>query len=95
MGSVNLSDTHNKSHCQQFIEIYQHLQAQGALSEDAIFETAQDMLKTKLEESRAARSAAAAEQSEDINLLSDFKEASAMEGKSTGGSVNLSDIFKA
>lgn len=93
MGSVNLLDTHNKSHCQQFIDIYQHLQAQGALSERAIFETAQDMFKTKLEENKAARSAAA-EQQENISLLSDFKEASATVGKPSG-SVNLSDIFKA
>lgn len=94
IGSVNLLDTKNQSQCQQFIEIYQHLQAQGALSEDAIFETAQDMLKTRLEENRSKATAAAAENQENINLVSDFQAASSSEGKS-GPSVNLSDIFKA
>lgn len=90
---MNLQDTNNKSQCQQFIDIYQHLESQGALSEEAIFETAQDMLKTKLEENRAKNAAASDQQQDNINLLADFKEASSTESKS-GPSVDLSDIFK-
>lgn len=90
VGSVNLSDSNYKSNCQQFIEIYQKLEAQGALSEDAISETAQDMLKSQLEENRSKM---ATENQENINLVADFKEASSGEVK-TGPGVNLSDIFK-
>lgn len=52
------------------------------------------MLKTRLEENRSKATAAAAENQENINLVSDFQAASSSEGKS-GPSVNLSDIFKA
>lgn len=91
LGLVNLADTYNKSQCQQFIEIYQHLEKQGALSEEAIFETALDMFKTKLEENKAKFAEQQQQDASNISLVADFKEA---EGKPTP-SVNLSDIFKA
>lgn len=97
IGSQTLSDTHNKSNCQQFIEIYQSLQSQGALSDEAIFETALDMLKTKLAERRANASGSADVEPQDkFNLLDDFKEAQAADetkGK-PGPPLDLSDIFK-
>lgn len=94
MGTLNLLDKNNPTNCQQFIEIYKNLEAQGALSTDAIFETALDMFKTQLEANRAKVAATAAENQENISLVADFKEASATERKQ-GGSVDLSDIFKA
>lgn len=52
------------------------------------------MFKTQLEANRAKVANTAVENQENISLVADFKEASATERKQ-GGSVDLSDIFKA
>lgn len=47
----------NKTATQHFIEIYQQLQQQGALDEEKVFETAQEMLEQKLGQLKLERTA--------------------------------------
>ncbi|EAT42530.1 AAEL005944-PA [Aedes aegypti] len=54
---TNLSDMRSKTATQHFIEIYQQLQQQGALDEEKVFETAQEMLEEKLGQLKLERMA--------------------------------------
>ncbi|XP_055616244.1 probable 28S ribosomal protein S23, mitochondrial [Toxorhynchites rutilus septentrionalis] len=47
---VNLADISNKTPTQHFIGIYQKLEAQGALDQERVFETAQELLEEKLKD---------------------------------------------
>lgn len=87
LGSPNLAENKFKSQTQYFIDIYNKLAAQGALNDDAIFETAFDMMKDKFEQDRTTRS-------ESVNLVADFKVAATQQQKPQTPSVDISDIFK-
>uniref|UniRef100_A0A6B2EBL2 Small ribosomal subunit protein mS23 n=1 Tax=Phlebotomus kandelakii TaxID=1109342 RepID=A0A6B2EBL2_9DIPT len=82
-GTINLADTKSKTHCQQFIEIYEKLKDDGALSEEKVLETAQLKLEEVIQEERLNRGNA--------GLLSNFTEAKT---KQETGNVNISDLFK-
>lgn len=88
IGTVNLGDSHNKSQTQQFIDIYNNLKAQGALSEESILDTAQDLLKERLGQDRINRQAA---NSVDSTLVADFKEAS----KEKKPTLDIAELLKA
>lgn len=85
---LNLQDTNFKTKTQLFIEIYNKLQAQGALSDEQIFETANDLLQQEVEEQYNKNK----EAGQSLGLLSSFSEASQGTGK--GSTVKLDDIFK-
>lgn len=87
---VNLQDTNFKTKTQTFIEIYNKLQAQGALSDDKIFETSKDLLQQELEEKYNKNK----ETGHSMGLLSSFEEANETQGQGKGSSVKLDDIFK-
>uniref|UniRef100_A0A1B0DRG0 Small ribosomal subunit protein mS23 n=1 Tax=Phlebotomus papatasi TaxID=29031 RepID=A0A1B0DRG0_PHLPP len=50
LGTINLSDGKNKTHCQMFIDIYNKLKEDGALSEEKILEAAQLKLEQTIQE---------------------------------------------
>lgn len=87
---INLQDTNFKTKTQTFIEIYNKLQAQGALSDEKIFETAKDLLQQELEEQYHKNK----EAGQAHGLLSSFSEAHQNQGQGKGSSVKLDDIFK-
>ncbi|XP_059619725.1 small ribosomal subunit protein mS23 [Phlebotomus argentipes] len=86
-GMVTLSDTKNKTHCQTFIEIYNKLKEDGALSEEKILETAQIKLEEVIQEQKLNRG--------DSGLLSSFTEAKTRQERQESANVNITDIFKA
>ncbi|XP_055677898.1 28S ribosomal protein S23, mitochondrial [Lutzomyia longipalpis] len=81
-GSLNLLDTRNKTHCQLFIEIYNKLKEDGALSEEKILDTAQIKLEEMIQQEKLSKG---------TGLLSSFTEA---KGKQETKNVNISDLFK-
>ncbi|GAB0095593.1 Ribosomal protein S23, mitochondrial [Sergentomyia squamirostris] len=83
-GMVNLSDTRSRSHCQQFIEIYDKLKEDGALSEEKVLEAAQQKLNEAIQEERLAKG-------NSQSLLSSFTEA---KNKQQTGNLDISDLFK-
>lgn len=48
LGAMNLSDTKYQTQTQQFLATYAHIQAQGAISDEAIFDAAVEVIKDKL-----------------------------------------------
>lgn len=81
-GAVNLLDNVNQTNCQIFIEIYKKIAAQGALSEEKIFETSCEMFQeqrdTKQNNDESNPPSAP-------GLVSNFSEAQ---------KVKVSDLFK-
>lgn len=86
--TVNLADTSRKSNAQQFIGIYNNLKGQGALDDEKIFETAQEMLKEEIQKRASSGQPGEEEYRESPGLVSSFSEA-----KNTA-TVNIKDIFK-
>ncbi|XP_058813563.1 small ribosomal subunit protein mS23 [Topomyia yanbarensis] len=82
---VNLADVRNKTPTQHFIEIYRNLETQGALDEERVFETVQEMLEEKLKELRLERGSSAAPVAVPMQ---------ATEPEPKGKTVQLQDIFK-
>ncbi|XP_065076159.1 small ribosomal subunit protein mS23 [Ochlerotatus camptorhynchus] len=85
---TNLADTRNKTATQHFVEIYQNLQQQGALDEEKVFETAQELLDEKLTQLKYEKAAAPVGQQPTsvapTQLANDTK----------AKTVQLEDIFK-
>lgn len=48
LGAINLLDTKYQTQTQQFLASYAHIKEQGAISEEAIFEAAVEVIKDKL-----------------------------------------------
>ncbi|CAD7090638.1 unnamed protein product [Hermetia illucens] len=86
--TVSLADTSRKSNAQQFIGIYNNLKGQGALDDEKIFETAQEMLKEEIQKRASSGQPGEEEYRESPGLVSSFSEA-----KNTA-TVNIKDIFK-
>lgn len=88
--TVNLSDSRNQSQTQIFIDLFNKYKGEGALSDEKIFETANDMLQEKMQDLKNERTAERQNiDSVDSGLVSSFTEA-----KNSTPSVNIKDIFK-
>lgn len=48
LGAINLLDTKYQTQTQQFLASYAHIKEQGAISEEAIFDAAVEVIKDKL-----------------------------------------------
>nr|XP_019551126.2 28S ribosomal protein S23, mitochondrial-like [Aedes albopictus] len=86
---TNLADMRNKTATQHFIEIYQQLQQQGALDEEKVFETAQEMLEQKLGQLKLERTATPPMQQKQQQ-----QPAQAGAEQPEAKTVQLQDIFK-
>ncbi|KAH8410203.1 hypothetical protein KR009_008120 [Drosophila setifemur] len=108
--TISLYDNKRSTQSQQFVQIYQNLQNQGALDDQKIYETALDMLAEQRQQSRLEASPEETTSELDaetkITLLSDFKEA--LENRQTkysppvapkakkeaGVGINIGSLFK-
>ncbi|XP_062560673.1 small ribosomal subunit protein mS23-like [Armigeres subalbatus] len=86
---TNLSDARNKTASQHFIAIYNQLQQQGALDEEKVFETAQEMLDEKLGQLKLEKTADSTAQEQQPSTIA----AKHVETK-PAKTVQLQDIFK-
>ena len=82
---INLSDNVNKTPSQMFIDIYKNLKQQGALSDEKIFEVAEEMLQDKLGEMKVLREI---EKTKPPSLSASFAEAK------NAKPINIKDIFR-
>lgn len=97
MQSISLS-SNRQTETQMFIEIYNKLKNQGALSEDKIFETSLELLQEKLEQYRAERTEAIPDSEKSVDLQSLSERFSMATGTphepDQGKSIDVKDIFK-
>lgn len=106
MQSISLSSS-RQTDTQMFIEIYNKLKGQGALSEDKIFETSLELLQEKIQQFRAERLEASGESGKadqmGVQSLSErFSMATAQDNpeqkqgqqQDKGTSIDIKDIFK-
>lgn len=85
VGTVNLSDSQQKTQTQLFIEAYNHYKSQGALDETKIIEVAQDFVRDKMKERFDS-------QKDPIGLVHNFTEAS-KDKKAAQMNVDVKSIF--
>uniref|UniRef100_U5EFL6 Small ribosomal subunit protein mS23 n=1 Tax=Corethrella appendiculata TaxID=1370023 RepID=U5EFL6_9DIPT len=92
--ATNLNDHKLQTQTQLFIDIYKNLKSQGALSEEKIFETAQELFEEKWKENRPQQQRDSFisdnQQYAKSNLVSEFTQAKS----SVTSQVNIKDIFK-
>lgn len=96
MQSISLSSS-RQTETQMFIEIYNKLKNQGALSEDKIFEASLELLQEKLQQFRAERIEAGDNKADHIQSLSErFSIATDAQDQQQdkGSSIDVKDIFK-
>jgi len=87
--AIDLLNQTKPTECQMFIEIYNKLAAQGALSEEKIFDTALELLEDKLQSEKDEQTAVEKEEQNVPSLTQQFS--TATETKQT---VDIKDIFK-
>ncbi|XP_053689081.1 28S ribosomal protein S23, mitochondrial [Sabethes cyaneus] len=85
--AVNLADQRNKTATQQFIEIYQKLDTQGALDQERVFETAQEILDEKIRLQKSERNTTTA-------MRTDSETVPPKPETKVGKTVQLQDIFQ-
>uniref|UniRef100_A0A336LMB5 Small ribosomal subunit protein mS23 n=1 Tax=Culicoides sonorensis TaxID=179676 RepID=A0A336LMB5_CULSO len=100
--SISLISTKRQTDSQMFIETYNHLKKQGALSEDKIFETSLELLQEKLQQQRQERLESVAESNQEFqneipSLSTRFSMAASQDSATIDNNktnIDVKDIFK-